>query len=251
MLKNSGPFAALAALAISFLLPAGAVAGTITVFDLTDNLTFSISSDIQSRVTGGLAGGAFCIGETCSFIIAPPIPNPQAQLTPRTNIFGPDGPLSDTFQFLTPSFPSVVAVFASDSETGPALVPFPAPFSPLTEDGTVQQVGVVTYLNPGGIVVETDTMFMQSDATIEGPEPSSVVLMLAGFTVLFMVVIHRRVGSASTRLTDSRRTNGETASTLGPSIDSDGHTDCFCVFHCGLLYASEQEHHTSRPAAAS
>jgi hypothetical protein len=64
MLKRFVPLAVLTTLALSFLVPSRALAGTITVFDLTDTLTFSVSSDIASRVTGGLAGGAFCLGET-------------------------------------------------------------------------------------------------------------------------------------------------------------------------------------------
>lgn len=179
MPRFSVPFAVLATLALSFLVPSRVLAGTITVFDLTDTLTFSVSSDIVSRVTGGLAGGAFCLGETCSFIIAPPAGTDGGNYSARTNIFGPDGPLSDTFQFLNGN-----PTFQSDSETGPALVPFPTPFSSLTENGTVQQVGVMSYNNAAG-VIETNTMFMQSDATPEAPEPSSVVLTLAGFAVLF------------------------------------------------------------------
>jgi hypothetical protein len=180
MPRFSVPFAVLATLALSFLVPSRVLAGTITVFDLTDTLTFSVSSDIVSRVTGGLAGGAFCLGETCSFIIAPPAGTTGGTYSARTNIFGPDGPLSDTFQFLNAN-----PTFQSDSETGPALVPFPTPFSSLTEDGTVQQVGRMSFNNAAGGVIETNTMFMQSDATPETPEPSSVVLTLAGFAVLF------------------------------------------------------------------
>jgi hypothetical protein len=180
MLKRSVPLAVLTTLALSFLVPSRALAGTITVFDLTDTLTFSVSSDIASRVTGGLAGGAFCLGETCSFIIAPPAGASGASFSPRTNIFGPDGPLSDTFQFLNGN-----PTFQSDSETGPPLVPFPPPFSSITENGLVQQVGFMTFNSSTGAVIETNTMFMQSDATPEVPEPSSVVLTLAGFTVLF------------------------------------------------------------------
>ena len=180
MPRFSVPFAVLATLALSFLVPSRVLAGTITVFDLTDTLTFSVSSDIVSRVTGGLAGGAFCLGETCSFIIAPPAGTTGGSYSARTNIFGPDGPLSDTFQFLNGN-----PTFQSDSETGPALVPFPTPFSSLTENGTVQQVGVMSFNNAAGTVIETNTMFMQSDATPETPEPSSVVLTLAGFAVLF------------------------------------------------------------------
>jgi hypothetical protein len=180
MPRFSVPFAVLATLALSFLVPSRVLAGTIVVFDLTDTLTFSVSSDIVSRVTGGLAGGAFCLGETCSFIIAPPAGTAGGNYSARTNIFGPDGPLSDTFQFLNAN-----PTFQSDSETGPALVPFPTPFSSLTENGTVQQVGVMSFNNAAGAVIETNTMFMQSDATPETPEPSSVVLTLAGFAVLF------------------------------------------------------------------
>jgi hypothetical protein len=131
-------------------------------------------------VTGGLAGGAFCLGETCSFIIAPPAGASGASFSPRTNIFEADGGLSDTFQFLNGN-----PTFQSDSEGGPALVPFPPPSNSLTENGTVQQVGMMTFNSSTGAIIETNTMFMQSDAAAEVPEPSSVVLTLAGFLMLF------------------------------------------------------------------
>jgi hypothetical protein len=43
----------------------------------------------------------------------------------------------------------------------------------------------MTFNSSTGAVIETNTMFMQSDATAEAPEPSSVVLTLVGFLILF------------------------------------------------------------------
>jgi hypothetical protein len=177
MLKNSSiPIAALAALTFSFLLPASVAAGTITVFDLTETVTFNVSSDIATRVSGG------CKGEFCQFIILDPPNTVGASYTARTNIFGIDGLLSDTFEFA-----SGKPTFNSDP-----LQPFARPFSSLFEDGSVLLVGVVSFFNSAGNIIETDRMYLQSDAEAEAPEPSSILLTLAGLTVLGAVSINRR-----------------------------------------------------------
>lgn len=172
---------ALVALALSFLHPSVAAAGTITFNDLTDTVTFS--TDV-GRVSAFNCSG----GEVCVLTLLPPVfPNGGTTWGGAFDIFGAPGTaesglLSDTL-LDTPTFDanfnilSFKITFTSDTEGGPPLVPTGG--NRLTENGTIQTADNISW--PNGVVV--DTIKFQSDSP-EVPEPSTMVLMLVAFVGL-------------------------------------------------------------------
>src|ERR1035437_2060603 len=118
---------ALVALALSFLHPSVAAAGTITFNDLTDTVTFS--TDV-GRVSAFNCSG----GEVCVLTLLPPVfPNGGTTWGGAFDIFGDPGTaesglLSHT-RLHTPIFDanfnllSFKITFTSDTEGGPPLVP--------------------------------------------------------------------------------------------------------------------------------
>jgi hypothetical protein len=79
--------------------------------------------------------------------------------------------------------PTMRLVFSSDAD--PPITPCGVFFGgcQLTEDGSVQTAGTITWFNATTGVTTIDTVQFQSDTT-EVPEPASILLLLAVFVFL-------------------------------------------------------------------
>ena len=170
-----------AALALLLLLPGGAVAGTITIFDLTE-VTLTFSSDIAGRAS------VSCVVEICSVTILAPAIGLTVTGGRDLNILEPGVPIadgvSDILQFVVlgtpvPGQPAVAHFnFISDPEErllkaiGTGIV---GPPVSITEDGTVQ-FGASIRWSDGTI----DTINFQSDVERVVPEPATLLLLGTG-----------------------------------------------------------------------
>lgn len=169
-------------LGLAFLPSSGAVAGTITFFDLTDTVSVTLSSDLTAR-----GATAICAGEVCTVTILPPNGPAPVDWTSPIDILEPSSiNISDRIT-VVPAFDatgratSVAIVFTSDSE-----VPLPGPLggNTIVETGLLQTATFFDWKSfDGTVVVEQDIIQFQSD--VEGvPEPATLVLLSLGLAGL-------------------------------------------------------------------
>jgi hypothetical protein len=197
-------------LAFAFFSPNWARAGTLIFFDTTDmpaqpSMPEIVTlSDDTGRTT---MFGCVLFGSACFVRLLPPIGATSVLVDgfgtptdanhfliefaePGTNF------VSDSLEIF-PNLngqPGLVIGFSSDLDPGPSG-PTSCNFFPFCnggfEDGTIQTAATVRWLNSLGGTVVVDTISFQSDVAV--PEPSTVMLMLAGLIGLGTLSYHRRL----------------------------------------------------------
>ena|ERR1035437_1670165 len=182
MLKTSSALVkVLPALALSFLLPFSAVAGTITFFDLTDVNTVT---DDTGR------GVVHCGLEFCLVSLFAPTGGFSAQSSTGVFVGELGGSLiSDMLITGTAVGRNTIDLqWSSDDESGNLGTCSSRGGCTIIEDGTVQTLYTVIWNNANGNFLSSDTIKFQSDAV---PEPSTMVLILVGFAVLGIPILRR------------------------------------------------------------
>ena len=180
----------LAGVSLALLQPLSAFAGTITITDLTDTASVTLSADLIAR------GATFsCTGEVCTVHDPAPAGADSSQnasffahdlLEPGSRI------ISDTevlTQFNDPTSGALAAfdlTFTSDSETGLGIsnVSDPVRANDITETGLPQDVAGVDWDTSTDPTIDImDTIVVQSDIDSPPtgvPEPISLILFGAG-----------------------------------------------------------------------
>jgi hypothetical protein len=169
-------------------IPASATGTGVTI-------TFNDATDVLSA-TGATCGGSIVlvasIAESCTVTLTPPPGYSLGSPTfPPLYLIGEstgiNAKISDSIVLLpvydpnTHALTSIMLTFLSDVDSVPAL-----PCSPLgvgrcniTEDGTVQTAGTITWTSTG-LPNIVDTIKFQSDVT---PEPASMILFGSGLVI--------------------------------------------------------------------
>jgi hypothetical protein len=183
-----------AALALLFFMPLGTVAGVITFFDLTDNVTFTGTPD-----TSGRASGSCGEGESCTLTLLAPAGATSGKFDQCCGIgFDIVDPgsttLSDSFAgttiFNTQNPPFASIVFTSDTE-GMSLGSCASGFC-FSENGTVQFDLQIDWTLSSGASALDDIEFQSDVEPAPVPEPSSTLLTLTGSVVLSLARYRRR-----------------------------------------------------------
>jgi hypothetical protein len=194
MLKTSSALVGvLSALALSFLQPSAAVAGTIS-FNDSNSPPF-----VTTDTTGRVSGGCVPVGATnvCTITLLPPSPPPgggtsfQQTLNILEMAPGNLNTISDTLtinptldaNFNVLSFTLVFTSGDNLSSVGGNI---------MREDGTVQTASSINWFSPTGSLVVSDVIQFQST---DSPEPATALLMLAGLGLSGISVIRRRTAS--------------------------------------------------------
>ena len=181
------PRVSVTALALCLILPAGAVAGTISIFDV--GTTVSVTDD-----TGRLTNLS-CLAETCSFTLNFP-QNAYYGVSSDfgVNILEPGTSLdSDVlWEHFAGAYPNTYSTWSFTSYTDDNLHP-QFDLANIVETGTMQTAIVITYEDHLGNILSTDTIQFQSDEGV--PEPSSVRITLAGLAMLGIAALLRRMPS--------------------------------------------------------
>lgn len=169
-------------LGLAFLPSSGAMAATITFFDLTDTLTVTLSSDLIAR-----GATSSCAGEVCTVTVLPPNGPAPVDWTSPIEILEPGTQNVSDIITVVPTVNGtgratfVTIVFTSDLE-----VPLPGPIDGNTVVETGQlQVGTSFFWKTfdGTAIVEEDVILFQSD--VEGvPEPATFALLSLGLAGL-------------------------------------------------------------------
>jgi hypothetical protein len=199
MLKTSSALVGvLSALALSFLQPSAAVAGTIFFNDSND------PPFVTTDTTGRVSGGCVPVGATnvCTITLLPPSPPPEGgtSFQQTLNILemapGNLNTISDTLtinptldaNFNVLSFTLVFTSGDNLSSVGGNI---------MREDGTVQTASSINWFSPTGSIAASDLIQFQSTdiPSTASPEPATALLMLAGFGLSGISVIRRRTAS--------------------------------------------------------
>ena len=196
-------------LALTFLLPSWAQAGTLIFFDTTDDPTGDVItlSDDTGRTTlfGCLNSIAFCSvrllppsGATFASVDGFGVPTETNKFT--ISFADPGTNFESDFLEIQPNLdsdfniiPGLLITFDSDIDGQ-----FPTECFDLQtgghfcnggfEDGTIQTAATVRWLSSLGATVALDTISFQSD--VEAPEPSTVMLILTGLIGLATLSYH-------------------------------------------------------------
>jgi hypothetical protein len=175
----------LPAVLLAFLLgPPAAKADTFVFNDLSETITVSGPSPVTCTTPPDIVPG-----EVCAITISPPdgAASVEGLGTLHPLIAEPDGVTISDVLFASGPFPgglSFQEVFISDhSESTPDLCAVSPDGCRLTENGQIQTVGTVTWLDVGGATLRTDTIEFASDIS-DVPEPASWLLVLSGLPLV-------------------------------------------------------------------
>jgi hypothetical protein len=173
--------------------------------DLTDTLTMTSTGSLT------FGGTPTCptptTTELCSFVLAPNA-SISTQVTAFTfdiikvNMFEDVGQtiVSDLLNRTDTGGFSSLWTFTSDVDGGTTLQPFvtTAGVLNITENGLPQTVVNISYLNANALVLETDTIQIQSD--VEGtPEPSTWLMAASGLGLVLLRACRYRFAQAKNR----------------------------------------------------
>jgi hypothetical protein len=192
-------FSTLVITLLTILMTGPARADNVIFHDTTDTVTAttSASDPTNPRITISQCGittpdpvfGTGLLLEACTATVSAPSGATAISLTgPFSTVFGEgDGTVSD-FIASTFNLPTTTIEFLSDTSVG---IPCSGACV-VTEDGTVQSFGTLTWLDKNGAVLATDNVSFQSDVEVV-PEPASVALLGSGLLSIIGYTRRRRL----------------------------------------------------------
>ena len=164
---------------LSVLQPLSALAGTITITDLTDNASITLSADLIAR-----GATASCTGEVCTATDPAPLgagSGSQGINFAHHNLLEPGSSTISDSLVLTPVFTQTLVfdLTFTSSETGLGA----GVINDITETGLPQQIGYIDFAtssDPNTTTIDTIVAQSDVDAPIGVPEPMSLSLFGAG-----------------------------------------------------------------------
>ena len=211
--KHSLPLvlSALVIVMLAMLMAVPSRADDVTFFDSTETLTAGTTGSRITIPACGFTTTDVLVGfalEGCTATLSAPSGSvfTGASFNSLVLIGESDGTISDAILVDAITTDTATITFLSD----PSEVGLPIPCSgsavgtcTITEDGTVQFAGSISWTDDTTGAVTTDNISFQSDVDAPVPEPASLTLLGSGFLAVVGYIRRRRAGVISAARTES------------------------------------------------